>query len=336
MSAAAPAPAVAPPMALPPAVVALVAKHPDLGELAFNFAAALQRSEAAVQAEWDEVDHLLGAPPPPPPPPAEAVAEYRPPAWFHAAENIFLCSLAHPFSAWAQVWFDEASVPADIPRARLLRLSDLGVSPILAAKLCQLFHTHNEVYERLLCIEGRLADIRPYGGETVEEFDERQTGMAEYFDVTNAEFEAVSEELRPYRRLIDLGALLFDTAYNRSQAWERRQHLVRVSEAAAPAEVFEGDFPLHDPEWAEYLDALMAGVEAPGAEAHGAEAPLPVPSTFALVDEALAFARAGPAPAPCRDVATEVLDFSAAHYAAVYEARLRTEFQTLAQACEAY
>ena len=332
MSAAAPAPAPAalppPRLALPPAVAALIAKHSDLGELAFNFAAALQRSEAAVQAEWDEVDHLLGAPPPPPP--AEAEAEYRPPAWFHAAENIILCSLAHPFSAWAQVWFDEASVPADIPRARLLRLNDLGVSPVLAAKLCQLFHTHNEVYERLLRIEA-ANDIRPYDGETVEDFDERQTGLAEYFDVTNAEFEAVSEELRPYRRLIDLGALLFDTAYNRSQAWERRQHLVRVSEAAAPAEVFEGDFPLHDPEWAEYLDALMAGVEAPGASA-----PIPVPSTFALVDEALAFARAGPAPAPCRDVATEVLDFSAAHYAAVYEARRRTEFQTLAQACEAY
>jgi hypothetical protein len=309
-------------------VAALIAKHSDLGELAFNFAAALQRSEAAVQAEWDEVDHLLGAPPPPPP--AEAEAEYRPPAWFHAAENIILCSLAHPFSAWAQVWFDEASVPADIPRARLLRLNDLGVSPVLAAKLCQLFHTHNEVYERLLRIEA-ATDIRPYDGETVEDFDERQTGLVEYFDVTNAEFEAVSEELRPYRRLIDLGALLFDTAYNRSQAWERRQHLVRVSEAAAPAEVFEGDFPLHDPEWAEYLDALMAGVEA-----HGASAPLPVPSTFDLVNETLAFARARPVPAPCRDVATEVLDFSVAHYAAVYEARLQTEFQTLAQACEAY
>jgi hypothetical protein len=280
----------APRLALPPTVAALVAKHPDLGELAFNFAAALQRSEAVVQAEWDEVDRLLGAPPPPP-----AEADAHPPQ-VGATENMVLCSLAHPFNAWAQVWFDEASVPADIPRARLLRLTDLGVSPLLAAKLYHLFRTHDEAYERLLRIEERLADIRPYDGETVEEFDERRTGMVEYFDLAYAEFEAMSEELRPYRRVLDLGALLFDEAHRHQQAWERRRLAIWLLAPPPPA---------------------------------------PAVTTFDLVDSVLAFVRALPPRPPHRDVASEVLEFTAAHYAAVHEARLTTEFQALAQACEA-
>lgn len=319
--AAVPAALPAPRPALPAAVAALVAKHPDLDDLAFNAYAALQRAEALVVAEWDEIDRLLGVAPAPPPPPA-AVAEVVP----SRAETIYICSLQRPYSAQAQMWIGEGYVLPDIPRERIIRLSDLGVSELLADKFYQLLNHLHDVEERQERMEQRMAELAPRDDETPEEFAERETSLREYLDVLNSEMAHVEEQMLPYRPLVDLGALLFDTAYHRSLAWQRRHHLVAAfgapPAAAAAPEVH------HDPEWLAYLDALIAGLGAV------APPPSPVPSTFALVDSVLEFVRARPVP-PRRDLATDVLTWSAAHYAAVHEERLSTEFQALALACEA-
>jgi hypothetical protein len=333
MSAAAPAPAAAPRRpALPAAVAALVAKHPDLDDLAFNAFAALQRAEALVVAEWDEVDRLLGVAPAPPPPAAAGAGAPAAPA-VSRADTIYLCSMERPYNSWAQMWLSREEVPAWVPAERLLRLSDLGVSPLLADKFHQLLTHFYDVQERQERTEQRMAELVPRDDETPEEFTERETSLQEYLDMVNVEVAHVEEQIGPFRPVVDLGARLFDTAYHRSLAWQRRHHLVAAFDtpppAAAAAEVFEGDYPLHDPEWLEYLDALLAGIEA------GAAAPNPVPSADALIEDVLAFVRARSAPAPRRDLATEVLNFTAAHFTAVYEERLQTEFQAIALACEA-
>jgi hypothetical protein len=191
---------------MPSAVAALVHEHPDLEDLACDFVAALQHTEAVIQATSGDL--------------------YKRPSWLPSAENVFVGALEPPYNVHAQIWTGASSVPSEIPRERLVRLSDLGVSPLFSGMFCLHIMVFNRTEARLERGQRELAELALSDDETPEEFAERETSHREYLAELNAELAATEEELRPYRPLINLGARLFGMAYRRTQTRERRRHLL--------------------------------------------------------------------------------------------------------------